>query len=244
MNDSDTPASPGRRRVLRAAASAGGLAAAGCAAPDIVPGPPGPVPPPRVRRGDRWQYLEINLYNGEPTGEIACEAVEGGEPVRIRRTRMDGRPLDDEFYGRPWQVQIEPHYPLTISLLAPMPLLPDRLEAGARRHDSTRYTVAGGSATYWWDQVLTAPRWERVRVPAGDFDCLRVERLINFEHPDRARAFSRRNDVLWYAPSVNRWVQRQWTGSFINKDSLPRHGAEREDWVRWVLVRYAPAPVG
>jgi hypothetical protein len=79
-----------------------------------------------------------------------------------------------------------------------------------------------------------------VRVPAGDFDALRIRRAVWFQHMDWGRIMSRRTETLWYAPSVNRWVQREWSGEF-KWDSGERGGWFQEDWVAWRLVEYKPA---
>lgn len=87
---------------------------------------------------------------------------------------------------------------------------------------------------------MSAARWEEVRVPGGRFDALRVDRRIAFTHSDFWRIDSQRSETLWYAPAVNRWVQREWTGIY-RQYGLPRYGGRREDWVRWRLLEYVPA---
>jgi hypothetical protein len=52
--------------------------------------------------------------------------------------------------------------------------------------------------------VLTVERAERVRVPAGEFDCLVVSNAL--------QSTSGYADVLtyWYAPALGAWVRRTW----------------------------------
>ena len=76
-------------------------------------------------------------------------------------------------------------------------------------------------------------------MPAGEFDALRVERRIYFTHVDLRRSQSVRTEYLWYAPAVNRWVRREWTGQYIGWPV--RRGVAREDWVVHLLAEYAPA---
>ena len=84
-------------------------------------------------------------------------------------------------------------------------------------------------------------------MPAGRYDCLRVSRIIAFEHPDSQKTSANRSDTLWYAPAVNRWVQRELRGDFIatglgagNPGSAERG---REDWLLWQLTAYTRTPV-
>ena len=70
--------------------------------------PPAELPPaPRVRIGDRWRYIEINAYNGERIAEVAHEAVDVGERIRMRLIDSRGRPRADEIYTRAWSVLTE-----------------------------------------------------------------------------------------------------------------------------------------
>ena len=70
-----------------------------------------------------------------------------------------------------------------------------------------------------------------------------MQRTIWFDYPDVFRFNSSRIDSVWYAPEVNRWVRREWTGDYQHENSLGKLGGtrRREDWVRWELVSYTPA---
>ncbi|MGD9946071.1 MAG: hypothetical protein AB7S98_22825, partial [Burkholderiaceae bacterium] len=155
----------------------------------------------------------------------------------VRLTRSDGRPLDDELYTAPWNVVQEPFYDLTQTFAQPLPLLPPQLSVGAQLRRSVHYRGAGGSRVLYWGDWLTARGWEQLRLPAGDFLALRIERMINFEHLDIFRQEPRRFDTLWYAPSVGRWVQREWTGEYLMPGGR-RRAVMREDWIRWELVEH------
>ena len=219
-----------RRTWLRALAlaPAAGLPLAGCALAPASGLPPAPAPAqqppaPRVRVGDRWRYAETNAFSGERIAEVAHEVVEAGERIRIRLTDSRGRPRFDEVYARPWAVLTEATFDYPQTYEQPMPLVPEPIAAGAGSRLRTHYRVSDSSLRYDWQQWIDAPAWERVRVPAGEFDALRVERRIWFTHTDHNRFDSVRRDVLWYAPAVERWVRREWTG-----------------WYRWPDTRFAP----
>ncbi|MCZ2414236.1 MAG: hypothetical protein LC136_08285 [Burkholderiales bacterium] len=240
------PPSPQRRRLLAAAA---GLVPFGCAAPQFVAPPPGPVATPQVRLGQRWRYETIDLYRGAKVGELHAEVVRAGPPsqpgsigdtpagapIVVALTDASGAAVGEERWARPWDVIVESAYDAVQTFTRPMPLLPERLEAGARRSDATWYRVPQASGRMSWRQWLHAAGWERVAVPAGEFVALRVERLIQFDHQDSWRQWPQRFDTIWYAPGVHRWVQREWTGEYRWPGGR-RPVVAYEDRVRWRLI--------
>ncbi len=246
-----------RRRAL-VLAGAGSLATpvlgvglAGCA----TSRPTGPVvqlEQPEVRVGDRWVYREINRYNGLAMAQVEV-TVTATSPLTcsVSRTRSEttagaiARPdgVQVERYAQAWAVDIEPTYDLTMDFAEPMPIVPAAMRMGESETSRTSYSVQGYSGRYRWMQRLKVVGTDRIATPAGNFDAVKVQRTIWFDYPDVFRFNSSRIDSVWYAPEVNRWVQREWTGDYQHENSLGKHGGtrRREDWVRWELVSYAPA---
>ncbi len=254
-SETSLPRQPDRKRRALVLGSAG-LAVApfglgGCATASQPAGPARKFEPPTVRLGDRWVYREINRYNGLPLADVEV-VVTSASPLtcsvaRIRSDTVAGeiaRPdrVQVERYADPWTVDLEPTYDLTMDFADPMPILPATLRVGEADYRKTSYTVQGYSGRYRWTQRLKAVGAERIATPAGNFDCLRVQRMIWFDYPDVFRFGSSRIDNAWYAPEVNRWVRREWTGDYKHENSLGKMGSlRREDWVRWELVSYSPA---
>jgi hypothetical protein len=245
MESSNTPDRIRRRLLL-----AGAALPAACAAPGPVGAPPAVAPPsPRVSVGDRWHYETIDLFRGVRVGELHAEvlradpgpAIPAGVQIRdgtdapLVVALSDARgPLGEELYTRAWDVVHELTFDTAQTYEAPMPLLPDRLEPGARRRDATHYTVPNSTFRLHWRQSLRALRWERLVLPAGSFDTLRIERYVNFRHWDTWREQPWRIDTIWYAPEVRRWVQREWTGQYRWPSRRPVE--VNEDRVRWQLL--------
>lgn len=240
-----------RRRLL----IAGAALPAACAAP--VPGiaPPAVTPAlPAIAVGQRWRYETIDLYRGQPVGELRAEVVRArpgpwlaaGEqrppgyaaPLVVALTDASGTAIGEEQWASAWNILVEPSYDAVQVFDSAMPLLPDRLEPGQRRVDTTRYEVPGASRGLRWQQHLRAVQWEHVDVPAGRFEALRVMRYINFEHWDIWRLHPWRTDTVWYAPAVGRWVQREWTGRYYWPGKRPVEA--NEDRVRWRLLDWQP----
>ncbi len=242
-----THADPSRRRAMRGLlalpAWAGVAAVAGCASPSAVPPPAGadPLPPPALRVGDRWRYRLTNLYNGGTVGETAVEVVSTSPEIRLRVDPGGGQPVLEERYADAWTVVAESIYDAPMVFDAPMPVVPPGARAGQSIASRTRYRSEFSSQPLEWAQRLRVVGWERVSVPAGTFDALRIERLVDFRHPDFFRYLPDRIDVLWYSPEVRRWVQREWTGTYMPGSPVPRQGRAREDYTRWSLTGWTPA---
>jgi hypothetical protein len=188
---------------------------------NAIPAPSGFIPRPTVRSGQSWRYALINRYNGEQISEVTARVATVQPELRIELTDSTGKRLPDEVYASPWQVRQEPIYNETLVFDDPVPLLPAQLAVGANSMTHTRYRLSGEGTPHPWQVRLLSRGWERIHVPAGQFDALRVERRIDFEHHDLFRRGSRRVDTLWYAPAANRWVMRDWTGYYLEDGASP-----------------------
>lgn len=231
------PPSPLRRRLALALPAAPLVAAAGCATAP-VPAPPGadPLPAPRLAVGDRWRYALTDLYNGGALGEAAVEVRAVAPEIRLA-VRLPGAAAPvEERYADAWTVISEAVFDRPVTYETPMPLVPPGARAGQSSASSTGYRAEGTARRLRWQQRWRALGWERVTVPAGAFDALRIERLVNFEHPDPFRYDPFRRDVLWYAPAAGRWVRREWTGDYMSGGPVPRASRSLEERVRWELL--------
>ena len=226
-----------RRRLLLAGA---GAALSGCATPNYVPAPADAGALPTVRLGDRWRYAQIDLYRKDRTAELTMDVVAVAPQLRVRVTDAAGASRSDEIYASPWRVLQEPAYGEPLHFREPNPLLPTPLQAGAQERIGNRFRAERGELWLFWSEWIDALGWERVRVPAGEFVALRVRRRINFEHQDPFRATNYRDETLWYAPQVNRWVRREWTGRYRPAGGM-REGWFNEEWVAWELLEYRAA---
>ncbi len=227
-----------RRRLLLAGA---GVLVAGCASPVHLPAPPGGGGTPVLRVGDRWRYAQIDLYRNERTDELTMDVVEVAPLLRVRVSDASGTLRTEEIYERAWRVIQEPSYGDVILFSHPNPVLPTRLEAGGSERIANRIRAGGDELWHLWTEWIDAPGWEAIRVPAGEFVALRVRRRINFESPDPFRFFSTRYETLWYAPQVNRWVRREWTGQYYWAGMTIREAPILEDRIAWELLEYRAA---
>jgi hypothetical protein len=234
---------PARRALLAAAA-----ALPACGAMPQGAGPAGPMPAPTVRVGDRWRYQLIARPRERWLDEPTWEVVEVAPEIRMTVTSRRGGPVREERFASAWSALSEILYGASYDYAAPVPLLPASVGGNGTGSGSTTYLDVGTGKRRRWTQQLSAPRRERVQVPAGAFDCLRVGRVVAYEHVDDNRMSATLSDTLWYAPEVNRWVQREWRGDYISAgrsgtDNAPEGTQGREDWLMWQLTAYVPAPV-
>lgn len=228
-----------RRRALGAlVGGATGLAAltSGCATGGAQAVQRGAAPAADVRIGDRWRYAVINLYNNTRLTERMVEVIALAPRLRLSVVDTTGGERPPEVYARAWQVLEEPNYDLPQVFASAAPLLPLALAPGASERFSSSYTTPMSADRLYWSEIARVRGWERVRVPAGEFEALRVQRTIAFQHADRFRQRETRTDTLWYAPEVNRWVRREWTGSYGTQATLRTN--MREDWVAHELIDY------
>jgi hypothetical protein len=226
-----------RRSLLLAGA---GTLLAGCATPASVPAPAGAGTVPTVRVGDRWRYAQIDLYRNERTTELTMDVAEVAPQLRVRVTDASGMSRQDEIYASPWRVIQEPAYGDPIVFRVPTPVLPARLDTGGSERVVNEFRTLARDQWFFWSEWVDAQGWEKIRVPAGEFVALRVLRRIAFEDPDPFRLNSVRDETLWYAPQVNRWVRREWTGRY-RWPGMWREPPLREDSIAWELLEYRPA---
>jgi hypothetical protein len=220
---------------------------AGCAIPYLPPleatplGPGaslGPVRPPAL--GQRWTYQLLNVYNSQQLDTVTEEVVslEGG--IRIRRTSANQRALDDEWQPAWGQVVQDPYWDALQTYETPLPLWLAPFTPGSSQTIHTHYRSGTSSFRYWISARTTAVAWERLVLPSGTFQTVRVEKLIRLQHPDLTRLDALRRDTLWLAPETGRWVARETNGEFrMDGDRWFGHWSGREDHFRWQLQHWA-----
>jgi hypothetical protein len=239
----------GRRRAALGLLGLPALGAASLVAGCAIQGgtvapPPGaePLPVPALRVGDRWRYRILNMYarGGAPVGETTVEVVSTSPDIRLRVDPGGGAAALEERWVDPWTVAVDAGFDVPMVFESPVPVVPAGARTGMSMRTLVRYRSDRTSRVLNWQQSLRVFGWQRIQVPAGEFDALRIDRLITFEHPDPFRLGADRTDVLWYAPEVRRWVAREWTGTYMPGSPTSRAGRAREDWLRWELTGWKP----
>jgi hypothetical protein len=139
----------------------------------------------------------------------------------------------------PWgMVAVDPHWGQVQVYETPIPLWPTQLRPGWRTHINTKYKTPTNQDGLSWDQTMKAHAWETISVPAGKFRVLRYTNMIQFRNGDFARTDSVRQETLWFAPEVGRWVARESSGSYYLDDSVVDQ-PYNEGGFRWELLEWS-----
>ncbi len=139
----------------------------------------------------------------------------------------------------PWgMVLVDPHWGDVQVYEKPIPLWPEELRPGWQGHVSTRYKTPSHQDPLQWDQAMKAHDWETITVPAGQFRTLRYTNMIQFRNGDIERTDSIRQETLWFAPEIGRWVARESSGSYYMDDSVVDQ-PYNENGFRWELIEWA-----
>lgn len=185
--------------LIRTSSLRGFLAAAlVCAAVPAV----AQVAAPALKPGDTWTYRGIDNYSKRATGTWTRE-VTAAAPGGIRIvTREDGTTSESLFrtpgemasgvLGDRARGTMEPALSMT-----PFPLA----EGKTWSQKVTRTDPATGERR----EMLVTGRvrgWETVKVPAGEFKALKVERTLYLGDYDSFRGITQRTETEWYAPDI------------------------------------------
>ena len=196
------------------------LLAAGCAAPlpQTPPaGMPAQIAAPEIRVGDDWKYSLHDGYTKLPRGtlEYRVSAVQG-DTVTVQ-LQHEGRE-STERYTRDWNWRERPMTNLQNFRYDPAyPALPFPLEAGKTWQS---YVKATDPATGRVNRVRidgTVLGWERVKVPAGEFDAIKVRRVVYAGNGEFFHGEENIAEYDWYAPKLGQIVKHVSSSSHRDK---------------------------
>jgi hypothetical protein len=225
---------------------------AGCQA---VPVPPVSNPftqadPPRLAVGDTWVYRISNGYNNEVRGQIRYQ-VENIDAGRIVVSASPDRPSLGQAYtavytqegnwlrhpvtnhDQPVDYEFATAYPAYV-----FPLEPDK--SWSVRVDATNPANGRRNSVRVDGTVLGA---ERIRVPAGEFDTIRIRRLVYAGDWDGLLRETNIADIEWYAPALGRAVRSESNSAWLDLSRCGRSRCQpfRGDWNVYELVAFNPA---
>ena len=203
---------------------------------------PQPLNLPKVRApqvGQQWVYNVRNVFNQELVDIVTEKVVSVGPQIRIERSGLKAGPLPDEIQ-EPWgYVLQDPHWNPPQRFLKPISLWPEQLVPGRSDFYRTRYQVVGyPTSSYYWGLNVSALQWEGVTVPAGQFPVLKYQNEAPyFESNDLFRVGNYRQEDVWLAPEVGRWVIRRGYGRYV-WNAMFWNNAFWEDYLEWELVSW------
>lgn len=160
------------------------------------------VAAPALKAGDTWTYRGVDNYSKQVTGTWTRE-VAAAAPGGIRVVTRDGGEATEALFRAPGEMSsgvlgdrargtMEPALQVT-----PFPL--------AEGKAWTQKVVRTDPATGERREMLVTGRvrgWETIKVPAGEFKALKVERTLYLGDYDSFRGITQRTETEWYAPDV------------------------------------------
>jgi hypothetical protein len=186
------------------------------------------------------RYIEIDS-NNQATGHENDGKTSWGSALLRKFTGHRDRPagaLPGEVQS-PWgMVLVDPHWSKLQVYETPVPLWPAQLRPGWETRVSTHYKTSDNGEALRWDQTMKAHAWETITVPAGRFTALRYTNSIKFGCEDFARKDCTRQETLWFAAEVGRWVARESAGSYYADDSAFDQPFV-ESGFRWELLEWS-----
>lgn len=200
---------------------------------------------PAYATGETWVYNEINGYNrlqrGTLTREVTRDMTTGGVDASIVTRNTDGAQIDDARVagGLLRSGLLNERSPGTLTPALEMRPFP--LEAGKRWSQ----TVTRDDPQ-WREQrrVRVDGRvigWETVRVPAGEFKAIKIERVMYLGDHDPFRNETHRHEVEWYVPELKMPVRIEVRERF-RESRFAVIGPMREgDWFTQELTSYKRA---
>lgn len=161
--------------------------------------------------GDTWSYRTVNGYNGLPHGTwTQTVSVDAANEIRVELRGEGGAASEQFIFSAPGQLAAGRLNPRADGRLEPaLQLLPFPLEEGKRwRQRVTRLDpeLKQARSVSLYGRVVG---WETVKVPAGEFRALRVQREIFLGDHDAFRGQTKLTEYEWYVPELKHWVRLQ-----------------------------------
>jgi len=222
---------------------------AGCAT-DLAYTPkdaPASVAPAPVKVGDFWEYRVKDAYTGFDRGLRRYEVSHAGTNRIVLDVTHDGQRVDTEIYEAGWNGLEHPLPNLQRWRYAPpFPAYAYPLEPGKGWYTVVKATDPVSRQTYNVHTRGKVLGWERIRVPAGEFDALKIQRQVFAGNSDARRTQEVINETDWYVPAVRRAARTQASSEHFDnsRGGNGNGGGEyplriRGDWLIAELVRYS-----
>lgn len=185
---------------------------------------------PALRVGDRWVTDVVDHQDARLNyrSERIVQSIDGGTVVTSVRTLKSNYTRTVEYDGQ-WRL-LAARLPngATTTFAPALPYLQFPMSPGQRWQARVVETKADGTQRVHEVRAI-AEGWDRVTVPAGQFDALRI--VLNDDASEGGVLVSQGQDVSWYVPEVRRSVKSEET-SFT-----PKTGERRRRTIE--LVEYA-----
>lgn len=220
------------------------LLLAACESAPPVGEVPASVVEPEFTKGESWTYQLRDGYNGLPLRTYREEiGAVGQDHLSVRLT--DGRQsttTDETYTGAGNPVDVRPgRAALAIHYTPFYPAYVFPLQVGSRWKQALLVKYQGTGPAIRATLHAQVDGWERVRVPAGEFDALKIQRQIYLDDEEFWRWGTTVLETDWYVPAIKRFVRHEDKSEFIEKSGRFPNNLRRGDWTIVELQQYRPA---
>lgn len=207
-------------RVCHIVAAAVAAVVAGCA--EVPVGTPlqssASAAAPGVAVGDTWTYRVRDAFTGLPRANERFRVTEAGNGRITVAVSHEGAADEVRVFDDGWKwlthpatylqaFDYTPAYPAFDFPLSPGKTWRTRLVATDPQTRSRFPVIVSG----------TVLGWERIKVPAGEFDTLRIKRIVYFDYWETGwRGRSEIQELEWYAPAVKQAVRRDYSARYLS----------------------------
>lgn len=173
------------------------------------------VAAPAVQAGQYWRYAVSDGYTRLPRGQIEYR-VAGITSDSMSVEVKDDRATTTETYTRDWNWLVRPATNMQSFIYQPA-------------YQAYAFPLSAGKR-WRWQGAATDPvdnrsfpiridaevlGWEKVRVPAGEFDAVKVRRYVSLNYWKQGiRGESWIIETDWYAPALGQVARRETTSRY------------------------------
>jgi hypothetical protein len=195
--------------------------------------------PVQIKVGDTWTFEARNGYNKNLLATYSSEVTGVSDSgIATRLTDNKAGTVTGEKFTRNWN-PISAEWPTTqVNEFSPAyPEFPDRFEPGYKWQGNTVCrNLATGREMKMTTRGTVIGR-EHIRVPAGDFDAVKISRETVLDDAEFWRHRTHVVDYEWYVPELGRAVKRETHSSFFENTGM--HPVEHAgDWTVYQLTAY------
>jgi hypothetical protein len=198
--------------------------------------------------GDTYVYVEVDAYTNEVKGRLR-ERVTGVDPDRVTisvepdgavagfaHTKVltkDGNWLQNLVvsHGKWLEYLFAAPYPAYVFPLTPGRTWSQRVDAKVSGYTRTRSVRVDGA-------VLGL---ERIRVPAGEYDTVKIRRFVYAGDAESPRSETAIIEYEWYAPALGRPVRATTESKHLDMSQTSNTQHRPGDRLRYELVEVRPA---
>ena len=160
------------------------------------------VAAPTLKAGDTWTYRGIDNYNRLPTGTWTREVTSiAPGAIRIAVRSADGS--FDDLFRTPGELASGVLSDRARGTMDPaFQLLPFPLAEGS---SWSQKVIRTDPFSHEKREMLVRGKvhgWETIKVPAGEFRAMKIERTMYLGDYESFRGITQRTETEWYAPDI------------------------------------------